>query len=166
MKRKRQGKLGSTGKGKRRRPLLSRKTRIRKGPGRKSRKGLLGKPGKKSLQLRRKRRLRRRLLRRSRIVKPPVQVIPAIEPPPQPQVIPLPRIWASRRNSRRETPISRATPKHTTWGSTQVSPRASRTGISWSSADRAAGTAAEQDCGYYRGWRITRRPYSIWGTLG
>lgn len=54
MKRKRLGKLGSTGKGKRRRPLLSRKTRIRKGPGRKSRKGLPGKPGKKSLQLRKK----------------------------------------------------------------------------------------------------------------
>lgn len=141
MKRKRQGKLGSTGKGRRRRPLLSRKTRIRKGPGRKSRKGLLGKPGKKSLQLRRKRRLRRRLLRKSRVVRP-VQVIPAIEPPLEPQVIPLPRIWASRRNCRRETPISRATPKHTTWGSTQVSPRASRTGISWSLADRAAGIAA------------------------
>ncbi|MFC6648860.1 hypothetical protein [Paenibacillus rhizoplanae] len=166
MKRKRQGKLGSTGKGKRRRPLLSRKTRIRKGPGRKSRKGLLGKPGKKSLQLRRK--------------KTPQTAAPQIPyckaagaghtgyraPSPAAGDSAPPRIWASRRNSRRETPISRATPKHTTWGSTQVSPRASRTGISWSSADRAAGTAAEQDCGYYRGWRITRRPYSIWGTLG
>lgn len=90
MKRKRQGKLGSSGKGRRRKPLLSRKTRIRKGPGRKSRKGLIGKPGKKSLQLRRKRRLRRRLLRKSRIVKPPVQVIPAVEPPLEQQVIPLP----------------------------------------------------------------------------
>lgn len=142
MKRKRLGKLGSTGKGKRRRPLLSRKTRIRKGPGRKSRKGLPGKPGKKSLQLRKKK------------ATPPVtqgarcaghtgnrNTIGAAGDS-------APRSWASRRNCRRETPISRATPKHTTWGSTPVSPRASRTGISWSLADRAAGIAADQGCGY------------------
>lgn len=90
MKRKRLGKLRSTSKGRRRRPLLSRKARLRKGPGGKTRRALPGKGGKKSLLLRKKRRLRRRLIRRRRTVQPPVQVIPAIETPLTPQVVPLP----------------------------------------------------------------------------
>lgn len=89
MKTKRQGKLRSTGKGARRRPLLSRKARLRKRTGRKTRGALLRKGGKKPLLLRKKRRLRRRLIRRRRIVQP-LQVTPAIETPLTPQVVPLP----------------------------------------------------------------------------
>lgn len=141
MKRKRLGKLRSGSKGRRRTLLLSRKTRVRRGLGRKTRRGLIRKTGKRAPLLRKKRRLRRRLVRRVHVVQPPVQVVPAVEAPPVAQVVPLPRIWASLRSCRRETPFSRATPKHTTWGSTQVSPRASRTGISWSWAERAAAVA-------------------------
>lgn len=54
MKRKRQGKLRSTSKGARRRPLLSRKARLRKSTGGKTRKALHGKGGKKPLLLRKK----------------------------------------------------------------------------------------------------------------
>ncbi|WP_238652244.1 hypothetical protein [Paenibacillus piscarius] len=90
MKTKRQGKLRSASRGAKRRPLLSRKARLRKGPSRKTRRSLLRKGGKNPLLLRKKRRLRRRLIRRRRAVHPPVQVTPAIETPLSPQVVPLP----------------------------------------------------------------------------
>lgn len=90
MKRKRLGKLRSGSKGRRRTLLLSRKTRVRRGLGRKTRRGLIRKTGKRAPLLRKKRRLRRRLVRRVHVVQPPVQVVPAVEAPPVAQVVPLP----------------------------------------------------------------------------
>lgn len=90
MKRKRLGKLRSGSKGRRRTLLLSRKTRVRRGLGRKTRRGLIRKTGKRAPLLRKKRRLRRRLVRRVHVVQPPVQVVPAVEAPQVAQVVPLP----------------------------------------------------------------------------
>lgn len=89
MKRKRLGKLRSGTKSRRRTLLLARKTRVKRGLGRKTRRGLVRKSGKRPLLLRKKRRLRRRLARRVQ-VQPPVQVVPVIEAPQAPQVVPLP----------------------------------------------------------------------------
>lgn len=128
-----------SGRTRRRTLLLSRKAKVRKGLARKTRRVLARKTvrygkSKKGLLLRKKRRLRRKLVRKVRVSQPPVLVVPVSEAPPAPQVIPLPRSWAFRRKRPRQMPFNRATPKHTTWGSTPVSPRASRTGISWNSA--------------------------------
>lgn len=96
MKRKKLGKLRSGGKIRRRTLLLSRKARVRKGIGRKSRKGpvrRIGKP-KKAPLLRKKRRLRRRIVvPKFQVAQPPVQVVPAVttvEAPPASLVVPLP----------------------------------------------------------------------------
>ncbi|WP_228745010.1 hypothetical protein [Paenibacillus sp. S150] len=91
MKKKKLGKVRSGGRSRRRTLLLSRKARIRKGLGRKSRRGLIRRSGrtKRELLLRRKRRLRRRH-RRVPAVHPPAQVVAAVEAPPAPQVVPLP----------------------------------------------------------------------------
>lgn len=126
-----------SGRTRRRTLLLSRKTKVRRGLARKPRRGLSRKvvrygKTKKGLLVRKKRRLRRKLVRKVRVIQAPVHVVPVIEAPPAPQVIPLPRTLAFRRKRHRQTPFSRGTQKHTTWGSTPVSPRASRTGISWS----------------------------------
>lgn len=146
---KRKKAIKRSGRGTRRRTLLlSRKARIGRGRSRRVRYGRAP----KGLLVRKKRRQRRRIVQKIQVVHPsvqpivqpvvqppvhmvPVQVVPVVEAPPAPQVVQLPRILASLRKRRRETPFSRATPKHTTWGSTPVSPRASRTGISWSWAE-------------------------------
>jgi hypothetical protein len=84
-----------SGRTRRRKLLLSRKTRIRKGLARKSRRGVVRKTvrygkSKKGLLLRKKRRIRRKLVRRVRVAQPPVDVVPVVEAQPAPQVIPLP----------------------------------------------------------------------------
>ncbi|MEK3658124.1 hypothetical protein NSQ29_01015 [Paenibacillus sp. FSL F4-0236] len=84
-----------SGRTRRRTLLLSRKTKVRRGLARKPRRGLARKivrygKTKKGLLVRKKRRLRRKLVRKVRVIQAPVHVVPVIEAPPAPQVIPLP----------------------------------------------------------------------------
>ncbi|SEU18735.1 hypothetical protein [Paenibacillus sp. NFR01] len=73
-----------------RKPLLSRRTKVRKISGRRMRKLRLGK-GNRRVVLRKRRRRGRRPQRRIRVIhRPPVQVIPAPVAPPSVQVVPLP----------------------------------------------------------------------------
>lgn len=84
-----------SGRTRRRRLLLSRKAKVGKGLVRKSRRGhaikivRYGKT-KRGLLIRKKRRLRRKVVRKVRVIQAPVHVVPVIEAPPAPQVIPLP----------------------------------------------------------------------------
>jgi len=80
-------------RGRKRKLLLARKARVKRGLGRKrrSRKVVYFRTGVR----RGKKRIRRKLIRRVQVITPPVQVIPAVEivPPPPPQVqqvVPLP----------------------------------------------------------------------------
>lgn len=70
--------------------VLTRKAQIRRGARRKTRKLRYGKT-KRGPLLRKKRRLPRKQAQRVQVVtQPPVQVVPVIEAPPAPQVVPLP----------------------------------------------------------------------------
>lgn len=75
--------------------LLTRKTKVRIGLVRKTRRGPIRKKvrfgsSKRGLVIRKKRRIRRKVIRRVHVIQPPVRVVPVIEAPPAPQVIPLP----------------------------------------------------------------------------
>lgn len=93
-----------SGRTRRRTLLLSRKTKVRRGLARKPRRGLSRKivrygKTKKGLLVRKKRRLRRKLVRKVRVIQAPVHVVPVIEAPPAPQVIPLPGSWRFAGNA-------------------------------------------------------------------